>query len=75
MHANGANEARTAWALRVSEEGLESVRRGACLLMFAAFLKDVRTDVYYIVSEYGSNGISIASSNGQALKLLQASVQ
>ncbi|PQQ05292.1 hypothetical protein Pyn_30726 [Prunus yedoensis var. nudiflora] len=51
------------------------IRALECLNDFAAFLKYVRTDVYYIVSEYGSNGIRISSSNRQALKLLQAAVQ
>ncbi|PQP98252.1 hypothetical protein Pyn_28241 [Prunus yedoensis var. nudiflora] len=46
-----------------------------CLNEFAFSLKDVRTYVYYIVSEYGSNGISMASSNGQTLKLVHAAVQ
>ncbi|PQQ05290.1 hypothetical protein Pyn_30724 [Prunus yedoensis var. nudiflora] len=50
------------------------IRALECLNDFAAFLKDVHTDVYYIVAEYESNGISIASSNGQTLKLIQAAV-
>ncbi|CAL2261658.1 unnamed protein product [Prunus armeniaca] len=39
------------------------------------FIKVVPPNVYYIVSEVGSNWISIESSDGQTLKLVQAAVQ